>query len=266
MLHVYILHARHHIMTEYNQATTPKVSVIIVTYHAEKTLEKCIKSVLTQSLENIELIIIDGNSSDRTNKIIIKYSKQIAYSISEPDQGVYDAMNKGIDHAHGEWILFLGADDQIHQTNTISNLLKKEDSTFDLIVGNIIYDTGYKFRPHFNWRMLFKNTLHHQGVLYNSRVFSCFRYDSMQQISGDYELNLKLYLAGAKYKLLSETISICATKGASHRANPIGYREEINIRQHLLQQHVFICPLLNMLTLMRLHVKKTLALFNHEGV
>ncbi len=246
-------------ITEHSQKSAPLVSIIIATFHAEQVLEKCISSILGQSLDNIELIIIDGGSTDATCKIISKYSDHITYSISEADQGIYDAMNKGIDQAQGKWILFLGSDDQIHESNTLSNILKESDSTPDLIAGNIVYDTGNRFHPSFNWKMYLKNTLHHQGVLYNRRVFSDFRYNPEHKISGDYELNLKLFLAGASHTIIPETISTCATMGTSHQINPTGYKEEISIRQRLLHNHKVILNLLNTLTHLRLYIKNILS-------
>lgn len=97
----------------------PLITVITVSYNAVSSIEDTIKSVINQSYKNIEFIIIDGQSTDGTVDIIKKYEKQIAYWTSEPDNGVYDAMNKGIDKSTGEWIIFLGADDILLDNLTI---------------------------------------------------------------------------------------------------------------------------------------------------
>jgi glycosyltransferase involved in cell wall biosynthesis len=89
----------------------PKISVITICYNAVDLIEKTILSVLHQSYDNIEYIIIDGNSTDGTVDIIQKYANQLAYWISEPDGGIFDAMNKGLDHATGEWVNFMNAGD-----------------------------------------------------------------------------------------------------------------------------------------------------------
>jgi len=86
-------------------------SIIIATYNSANTLAEAIQSVLQQTLKDFELIIIDGKSSDGTLEIIKSYEKEITYWISEKDKGVYDAWNKGIKIAKGEWICFLGSDD-----------------------------------------------------------------------------------------------------------------------------------------------------------
>ena len=86
-----------------------KISIISVCYNAIHGIEKTIQSVLSQSYDDIEYIIIDGGSTDGTVDIIRKYSDQITYFVSEPDGGIYDAMNKGVRAATGEWINFLNA-------------------------------------------------------------------------------------------------------------------------------------------------------------
>lgn len=89
----------------------PKVSIITVVYNGEKELENTILSVIRQTYDNLEYIIVDGGSTDNTINIIKKYANKISYWISEPDKGIYDAMNKGIDVANGEWLLFRNCGD-----------------------------------------------------------------------------------------------------------------------------------------------------------
>ena len=100
----------------------PLITIITITYNAADTIENTIKSVIEQTYSNIEYIIIDGGSKDGTVEIIKKYSKKISYWISEPDKGIYNAMNKGINHAHGAWINFMNAGDTFFDKNTIDNI------------------------------------------------------------------------------------------------------------------------------------------------
>ena len=90
-----------------------KISIIIATWNAEKTLRRCLDSIIPQLTDETELIIIDGGSKDSTNEIINSYGNNVAVHLSEPDKGVYDAWNKGIKTSHGEWIMFIGADDTL---------------------------------------------------------------------------------------------------------------------------------------------------------
>lgn len=87
------------------------ISIIIATYNASKTLQRCLDSIVPQLTNETELILVDGGSKDDTNKIIDSYGDKIAVHISEPDKGIYDAWNKGVKAAHGDWVMFVGADD-----------------------------------------------------------------------------------------------------------------------------------------------------------
>lgn len=113
-----------------------KFSVITVCFNAVKTIEQTIKSVLNQDYENLEYIIVDGNSTDGTQNIIKKYEEKIDRWVSEPDRGIYDAMNKGINFATGEILSFLNADDWYEDNviSTISQYFQQEET--DMIAGS----------------------------------------------------------------------------------------------------------------------------------
>ena len=96
----------------------PKFSIITVTYNAGKVLEDTIQSVITQTYKNVEYILVDGGSTDNTLSIINQYRSMIQQVISEPDRGLYDAMNKGIKMATGDYICFLNAGDAFHEDDT----------------------------------------------------------------------------------------------------------------------------------------------------
>lgn len=88
-----------------------KISIIIATWNAAKTLRRCLDSIVSQLTDETELILIDGGSKDETNEIIDSYGDKIAVHVSEPDKGIYDAWNKGVMVAKGDWMMFMGADD-----------------------------------------------------------------------------------------------------------------------------------------------------------
>tara|TARA_Y100001972_G_C7659507_1_gene332426 strand:- start:1638 stop:2387 length:750 start_codon:yes stop_codon:yes gene_type:complete len=109
----------------------PKVilSIITVTYNAEKYVERTIKSVLRQTFKDLEYLIIDGNSSDRTLEIVEKHKKKIEKVISEKDEGVYDAMNKGLQLAKGKYVLFLNAGDELSKQTILEEIFNsKQDA------------------------------------------------------------------------------------------------------------------------------------------
>lgn len=116
----------------------PKISIITITYNAERWLERTILSVLTQSYTHIEYIIIDGQSKDKTVDIIRQYEAGVSYWISEPDNGLYDAMNKGMRHATGDYVWFMNAGDTIYSADTVQKMvdkIKKKVSLPDIIYG-----------------------------------------------------------------------------------------------------------------------------------
>ena len=102
---------------------TPKFSVITVTYNAEKVLEDTLQSVISQTYRHVEYIIVDGASKDGTIKIIDKYRERIHTVVSEPDKGLYDAMNKGIALATGNYLCFLNAGDSFHEDDTLQQMV-----------------------------------------------------------------------------------------------------------------------------------------------
>lgn len=117
-----------------------KVSIITVVFNGEKTIKSCIDSVLNQSYDNIEYIIIDGKSTDNTCEIIKSYGTKIAVFLSEKDAGIYDAMNKGIALATGEVIGILNADDFYHDPFVIEKIAGKLNETgADAVYGDLIY-------------------------------------------------------------------------------------------------------------------------------
>lgn len=109
---------------------TPKISIITVSYNAEKTIFQTIKSVVEQTYSNIEYIIIDGNSNDRTVEFIRLFDAEIAYWESSPDSGIYEAMNKGVNKATGEWIHFLNSGDVFTSNTVIENILNHLKNTY----------------------------------------------------------------------------------------------------------------------------------------
>lgn len=177
----------------------PLISIITVVYNGEQFLEETIKSVLNQTYDNVEYIIIDGGSTDGTLEIIRKYENAIDYWISEKDDGIYDAWNKGIKVSHGEWIAFLGADDQ-YLLNAIENYIDflKDYSNIDYIssLGEVIneyYQTIKIIGQSWKWKE-FKAQMKivHVGSLHHKNLFVKYGlYDYKYKVAGDYEFLLR---------------------------------------------------------------------------
>lgn len=177
------------------------ISIIIATYNAEKHLQKCIDSIVSQDKKMTELIIIDGNSRDNTLNVIKDNEEHINYWVSEPDMGIYDAWNKGINKASGEWMLFIGADDVLiksslkHYFNVINSIDAK---CYDYISARNQYvDVDGKLIKVFgapaDWNgMRYKMTAAHVASLHNRKLFEEIGgYKISYKICADYELLLR---------------------------------------------------------------------------
>jgi putative colanic acid biosynthesis glycosyltransferase len=221
----------------------PLVSVITVVLNARNHLGNVIRQVGEQTYPNIEHIIIDGGSTDGTTEVLRRNDGAIDYWMSEVDMGIYDAMNKGVEAADGEWLYFLGVDDAFYSRDTL-RLVFGDHSIPDevtVLLGNVMYPDGQLFKSRFAKSMYFKNTIHHQGVFYRRNLFEGFRYGMSAlagsrrryYISGDYQLNLKLFLEGAKHIHVNQIIAKCG-KGVSMQGKLLGYLEEIVIRHEYL--------------------------------
>lgn len=116
-----------------------KVSIITVAYNSESTIEDTIKSVLAQDFKEIEYIIIDGGSTDKTLEIIEKYKAQISIVVSEKDNGIYDAMNKGVNLANGDVVGILNSDDFYMNTEVISDVMACFTDTIDAVYADLVY-------------------------------------------------------------------------------------------------------------------------------
>ncbi|GAB3911473.1 glycosyltransferase family 2 protein [Mucilaginibacter boryungensis] len=178
-----------------------KISIITAVFNGEKYLQGLIESVISQDYSNYELIIIDGRSTDDTIAVIKKYEKHIAYWISEKDNGIYDAWNKGIEKATGDWIAFLGSDDVLlpGALTAYSKYFIQVGTDFDFVCSKLILvkqDGETVIRTKgcpWKWDE-FKKTNHlaHPGSLHNSAYFKQYgNYNLDFRINGDYELLLR---------------------------------------------------------------------------
>jgi len=177
-----------------------KITVITVSYNAQSTIEQCVLSVINQDYHNTEYIIIDGNSSDGTLSILEKYKKHIKVLVSEPDKGIYDAMNKGIALASGEVIGMLNADDFFadnHILTVVSDAFKNNKP--DMVYGDLDYikPDGSTFRK---WRSgRYKKGMFNLGWMPPHPTFYCLKtvFDKLGNYSleygtaADYELMLR---------------------------------------------------------------------------
>lgn len=198
----------------------PIVSVITVVRNCAATISQTLDSVHAQRDVLFEHIVIDGASSDGTIDIVKAYRSDHLRWISEPDQGIYDAMNKGISLARGEWLLFLGADDILADASVLANIFQdRELASYELVCGCSSYHGGRKSAPRLDWHTQVFNTLHHQAAFYRRCLFDNFRYRIDIPVVADYELNFLIYNQHRPALFLDRHISISGDQGVSHTSS-----------------------------------------------
>jgi len=191
-----------------NPESAPLISIIVAVYNSKETLQQCIDSVAQQHYQNKELIIIDGGSTDGTSDLLERNRDKFKYFISEPDCGIYNAWNKGLAQAHGEWVCFLGADDYFWDASVLKKLaleLEKIPSGIRVAYGQImalsvegreLYSQGVPWseaKRHFRHYM----SIPHPAVMHRKSLFEQRgKFDESFRIAGDYELLLRELKAG----------------------------------------------------------------------
>lgn len=178
--------------------TSPKLSILIATYNAGKTLEACLTSVAAQSFKDYEILIADGLSNDDTVSIIEKHRNLIKYWHSKRDDGIYDAWNSLINKSTAEYICFIGADDIFANSEALQSIFQQaSDADFDLITskGLLLGATReHVFGASWDYRKLARRiTVCHPGLMHNRKLFEKFgNFDTSYRIVGDYEFLLRL--------------------------------------------------------------------------
>lgn len=178
-----------------------KISIITVSYNAATTIEQAISSVVNQTYTNIEYIIIDGGSTDGTVDIIRKYEDRIAYWVSEPDKGIYDAMNKGIDAATGDYVYFLGADDALRDIATIESVVECiNKDMYELYCFSVyMVDASNKEKIIIPEQKTNKSKYpgmpSHQGMFAKTTIIKDKKFDLTYKIVADYKFFLECYRA-----------------------------------------------------------------------
>jgi glycosyltransferase involved in cell wall biosynthesis len=181
-------------------------SIILPTYNSGSTLKIALDSILSQSFRDLELIIIDGESSDNTSQIVGNYTisdDRVKY-ISEADEGIYDAMNKGIQQATGQWIYFIGSDDSLFDREVLKTVFEfvHLHNLGKVFYGNVVisgdtnwaYD-GEVYDGHFDIQKLLKKNICHQSVFYNTDFIKkeIGLYNKKYTICADWDFNLRCW-------------------------------------------------------------------------
>jgi len=207
----------------------PRVSIITVVYNGENHLEACINSVVAQTYDDVEYIVIDGGSTDRTLDIIRQHEAQIDTWLSEPDDGLYDAMNKGIERATGDIIGLVNADDFLEPNTAEIVAETHRESPESILAGamNRVLEDGttYVLRKHLN-QADFEKTIPHTMPINHPATFvptSVYRdlgtFDTQFDILGDYDFVCRAYVAGVPFRFVDRVLSNMRIGGLSSEMN-----------------------------------------------
>ena len=201
------------------------LSIITINYNNLSGLQKTIDSVLSQSFEDYEWIVIDGGSTDGSKKMLDNYQEHFAYWCSEPDKGIYNAINKGLTHATGEYVQFLNSGDWLYDRTSLETVFAQIDGNYDIYYGDmiqvnndgkenpIIYpnELGFLFFPY--------NNICHQATFYKRSLFDNNLYDESFSIVSDWAMNLKLLFEGRTFKHINQYIVFYDNQGRSSAAD-----------------------------------------------
>jgi len=198
----------------------PLISIITVVYNGEKEIEETIQSVINQTYENIEYIILDGASKDGTVACIKKHEKNIDYWKSEKDKGIYDAMNKAIDLATGEWINFMNAGDRFAGNNVLEEIFDTENmENYDFIYGEHIWkgldDKEHLVKTKPLSQMWQRISFCHQSLFTKTKLMQEKKFDLSYKIVCDYQHYFSSYNEGKLFHKVNFPISVFSAGGFS---------------------------------------------------
>ena len=202
-----------------NGEKTLLVTVVTVVFNDAEHIEETINSVINQTYDNVEYLVIDGGSTDGTLDILGKYDDQIDYWVSESDKGIYDAMNKGIDLASGEWLNFMNSGDKYFSSDVLMQIF----GVWNFGNVEIIYGNNEVRYPH-KTRLAFAGNIHnlwkgsqfsHQSAFIRSDLHKESRFNISNRIAADSEFFYLSYVKGRVFRYLDKTIATVSSGGLS---------------------------------------------------
>lgn len=207
-----------------------KYSVITINYNNSEGLRHTIESVAGQTYKDYEYIIIDGGSTDGSVEVIKKYADRIDYWVSEPDGGIYNAMNKGVAQAHGVYCIFMNSGDRFYEQNVLEKV-NTVNPTEDVVVGKVsIDDENHIISPPplgiLTMYHLYSGSIPHQGSFIRTNLLRKYPYDEKLKISSDWKFFVQiLILNNGSIRYLDEFVARYDTEGLSS-SNPKLMRQE----------------------------------------
>lgn len=214
------------------------LSIITINYNNDKGLESTIQSVISQTYQDFEYLIIDGGSIDESVANIERQSYKIDYWVSEPDKGIYNAMNKGIAKANGKYLLFLNSGDIINGSNALKTFIEHQNFDGDIIYGDYKFDVGGKVYPD-NLTPLFfiRTSLPHQSTFFKREVFDIMGlYDERYKIVADRAFYIKCFLSNQFiFKHINYPLTLFDLSGVSN--DPLHKEKQFLENENMFQEY-----------------------------
>ena len=219
-----------------------KLSIITINYNNRDGLRKTIESVVNQTWQDFEYIIIDGGSTDGSVEVIKEYADRIGYWVSEPDKGIYHAMNKGIDQAKGEYCLFMNSGDTIHKQETLQ-IAQHDLDGHGIVVGRMkkLMDKPLLMIPpqQISLSYLYEGTLPHQSSFIRTDLLKRFHYDEEYKMVSDWKFWIvALILNNCSYESSNIIVADFDMGGLSSINEPLKTQERCAVLQELLPNRV----------------------------
>jgi glycosyltransferase involved in cell wall biosynthesis len=206
----------------------PRISVGIVVYNGAGHIRRALDSVVQQSCRNIELVVVDGGSTDGTLEVLCEYAQYISVLVSEPDQGIYDAMNKVCTRATGDWLIFLGCDDVLlDKLGEIAALLKRPGTVY---YGDVIKrSSGKIYGGRFSKYRLMRYNICHQSLFYPKEIYRRYFYSLEYRWLADYAYNLRLLGDRVPFVHIGMVVAIYNDEGGSASGDADLTRDQLRL-------------------------------------
>ncbi len=219
----------------------PFFSIIIPSFNAEDVIGNAIESILCQTYKDFEILVIDGLSTDNTVTILNRFQDPRLQVYCEKDNGIYDAMNKGIKKSQGSWLLFLGADDALYEEDTLRRIAlmitKYPETRF--VYGDVFTSGNYVRRYNkYNYYKLLHVCICHQSIIYHRSLFNDCLYDEAYKICADWDFNLKVFRNKNRPKYISRPLANFSLTGASQNwSKHPEYLQHFSNKRKLILKH-----------------------------
>ena len=218
-----------------------KLSIITINFNNRNGLRKTIESVVNQTWQDFEYIIIDGGSTDGSVEVIKEYADRIDYWVSEPDKGIYDAMNKGIDKATGEYCQFLNSGDAFYNSTVLQTVDQFLTGT-DIVIGRLYISdraSASEIIPEVTMLRLYERSLPHSSAYISSKLLKEFYYDINYKIVSDWKFYIQsLVLHNASYNFIDVVVSDFDTNGISSINTALTMTERQQVLEELLPARI----------------------------